>query len=124
MFPFRSALTASVILATLGLAGCQTTEERVYYSAAPAPEATTYVYDDVSYVPRRPPPVVVMPSPPRYWRPIDPPHRRWHPVDPPYHYGDRHPGRRGEWRPDGRHLGLGAGGPNPPRFPPRRYDER
>ena len=124
MTAVKTALSASVILATLGLAGCQTTEERVYYSAAPPVERTTYVYDEGAYVRRRPPPVVVMPSPPPYWRPIDPPYRRWQPIEPPRYHGGHGHERRGGWRPDGRHIGLGAGGPNPRRFPPPGYEGR
>ena len=97
MSPLKTALAASVILATLGLAGCQTTEERVYYSS-PAPVArTTYVYDEGPVVYRRPAAVYVAPPPVRYVRPMPPPVRyvqpmpRHHVVAPPRYYGAPRP---------------------------------
>ena len=85
MIAAKTALSAAVILAALGLAGCQTTEERVYYSSASPVVSTTYVYDEGRYVYRRPPPIVVGP-PPRHYRPpaYQPPHVR--PPAPPPHY--------------------------------------
>lgn len=100
MSPFKTALTATVILASAGLAGCQTTEERVYYSS-PAPTSTTYVYQDEPVVYRRPPTVYVAPSvryarpapvyygrpPIHHVRPMPPPRV----VAPPRHYGGPRP---------------------------------
>ncbi len=87
MTPVKTALAASVILSSLGLAGCQTTEERVYYSA-PAAVRTTYVYTESPYVYRRPAAVYVAPTP-RYVRP---PVRYVRPVAyPPRYYGGTTP---------------------------------
>lgn len=86
----KTVLAASAVLTTLGLAGCQTTEERVYYPGAP-------VYDETVVVaprayPPPPPRVVVVRPPPRYvvGGPIvveppagpRPPRERYHPRPP------------------------------------------
>lgn len=110
MFPLKTALTATVILASAGLAGCQTTEERTtYYSSAPAPVSSTYVYDDEPVAYRRSASVYIAPSvgyvrpspvhyvrPPVHYgrppvhhvRPVTPPP---HMVPPPRHYGGQRP---------------------------------
>ena len=75
MIAFKPALAAAAVLATLGLAGCQTTEERVYYTSAPAPVASTttvYVQGQPRYRPQpiyvvQPRPVVVGVTPVRRW---------------------------------------------------------
>ncbi|WP_333826198.1 hypothetical protein [Pinisolibacter sp.] len=87
MIAAKTALSATVILATLGLAGCQTTEERVYYSSASPVVSSTYVYDEGRYVHRRPPPVYVAP-PPRHIRPL---------AHPPRYYGRPTPDPRGRF---------------------------
>lgn len=72
----KTALAASMILATLGLAGCQTTEERVYYPAAAPVHTTTVIVDDgPRWRAPPPPPIWVQPrpvvvvQPPPYYRP-------------------------------------------------------
>ena len=85
MIPVKTALSVSVILASAGLAGCQTTEERVYYSSAPVATSATYVYEDGPYV-RRPPVVVGYEPPVRYVRPPMHPPRYWGGPDPRRHY--------------------------------------
>lgn len=99
----KTALAASVILATLGLAGCQTTEERVYYSEVPSPAvSTTVVYDEPPRVYR--PPAVYVDTPPYY-------------VGRPGYYDDR-PSR---WDRPGYRRPPVYGGPTPdPRWQPRR----
>lgn len=114
----KTALAASVILATLGLAGCQTTEERVYYSEVPSPVvSTTVVYDEPTRVYR--PPAVYVDRPyyvgrPGYWdRPV---HRR-----PPV-YGGPTPDPR--WHPRRPPQGPLPGDPGGLRPPPRWDDPR
>ncbi|MDK9697292.1 MAG: hypothetical protein OEL76_12965 [Siculibacillus sp.] len=93
MSPIKSALTVTVILASAGLAGCQTTEERVHYSAVPT--SPTYIYEDEEpVVYQRPatvyvaPPVhYARPAPVRYVRPpvqhVRPPMHDYRPAPPP-----------------------------------------
>ncbi len=91
----KTALAASVILATLGLAGCQTTEEGPYYSSRSTVSSRVY-YDDT---PRwQPPPRVVVAPPTRVYYDDTP---RWQPpprviaAPPPRVYYDTTP----RWQP-------------------------
>lgn len=83
----KTTLAISAVLATVGLAGCQTTEERVYYSGAPVYTDPVVVVQTPRY---RPPPVYVVGPRPRHivGRPIwresaprwsEPPGGRYHP---------------------------------------------
>lgn len=113
----KTALAASVILATLGLAGCQTTEERVYYSDVPSSTvSTTVVYDDGPRVYR--PPTVYVDQPPYYvGRPVywDRPVHRRPPV-----YGGPTPDPR--WQPRRPPQGPLPGDPGGLRPAPRGRD--
>lgn len=102
MFRMKAVAAASVVLATVGLAGCQTTEERVYYTPAPTMRSTVVVEEGGYYRPYRPyrpgPTVVVEQPPPRYYGPPPhhyrppPPHRNWEP--PPHRRWEPPPPRR------------------------------
>ena len=92
MFRMKAVAAASVVLATVGLAGCQTTEERVYYTPAPTMHSTVVVEEGGYYRPYRPyrpaPPIVVERPPPRgYYAP------------PPHHYRPPPPAPPPRWRP-------------------------
>lgn len=68
MFAVKSVLAASVILGTLGLAGCQTTEESTYYSSGVSYRPRTVYYDETPrWRPAPPPRVIVAPPPPVYY---------------------------------------------------------
>ena len=119
----KTALVASAILATLGLAGCQTTEDRVYYGGVRQPPRTTVIYDDG---PRwvAPPPRVYVRSAPII---IDRPDYRQRHWPPPHRWGGPTPDPNDRWggpTPDPRHR---WGGPTPDprqrwRDPPRGRD--
>jgi hypothetical protein len=122
MSVLKSALVVSVLLTTAGLAGCQTTEEQVYYAGTPR-VSTTVIYDDG---PRwRPPPVVYVEPPIRRVRPI----YRGGPEPAPYpppHLRRMQPRERGGPEPapyPPPHLQRPApryqGGPEPMPYPPR-----
>lgn len=126
----KTALAASMILASLGLAGCQTTEERVYYTEpAPVRTTTTYVYEDG---PRwRPAPRIYVQPRPIY---DDGPRWRHRPRDwggpepapyPPPRMRDHRPREAGGPEPapyPPPHLRPGVSGPrNPP--PVRRWQQ-
>lgn len=132
MITAKTALAASMILAMPGLAGCQTTEERVYYSSAPAPVATAWVYEDGPRW-REPPPRIWRDAPPAVWGGPEPIHRhhppRWEPPHRPPIARDpggrfdhhppipRDPGGRFEHRPPHDGGGRFTNGPTPdPRY--------
>lgn len=140
----KTALAASAILATLGLAGCQTTEERVYYSDVRQPPRTTVIYDDGPRWVAPPPRVYVQPRPIIIERP-DYRHRHWPPPqrwggptpDPDQRWGGPTPDPRQRWRDpprvrEGSMPGWQGGGGRPGRdrggvgrfVPPQETDGR
>lgn len=116
----KTTLVGAALLTTLGLAGCQTTEERVYYEGGPRPVVVdqTVVYGSPSYRYRRPPPPIYVTPPPRYyggptrWEPP----RRWDGPSRPPRY---EPGGPGVGRPQVR-PGPYMGGPT--RYRPPNTD--
>ncbi len=116
----RTLLAAAALLGTLGLAGCQTTEESVYYSSAPTVRETIVYSDGPRWRYSRPPVVYVRP-PPRYYggpTPLPPRHPpRWtDPRRPPVMTSPGNP-RQVQPRPPRRAPSPYTNGPTPdPRY--------